>query len=655
MFPRRLSFTQRRPSARRAAPRVTAWLFAAAAIALLGAAACRAAVGEAAARRIASPDGKLVVEFQMRDDGVPTYAVSHDGRPLILPSRLGLEPDFTSGFQLAGAHDTEHSGQWHFAFGERSTIPDDYRQLAVDLRHESGRLLRLEFRAYDEGAAVRYVLPQQDTSEFKFTGERTEFHFPAGTQGYEEHGTEGAYRLVPTGDIRPWCERPLTLEYESGAYASLTEAANFDYPRMLLSPLDGVPGALVSALGGSTSNTASPNQRHDPSAKMSAGDATPWRVLIVGERPGDLLERDYLILNLNPPCALDDVSWIKPGKVMRDARLTTSNAKAVIDFAALAGIDYVHLDAGWYGPENSRDSDATTVDPGRAAGLDLGEIVRYGKTKDVGVLVYVNRIALKRQLDTLLPLYEKWGLRGIKFGFVGVGPQAETAWIAGAVKKAADHRLMINIHDGYRATGVNRTYPNLMTVEGIRGNEHMPTAAHNCTLPFTRYITGSGDYTVCYYSNRIQTTHAHQLAMAVVSFSPLQWIFWYDTPDLYHGEPEIEFFREVPTVWDETHVIHDQIGQYATIARRSGDRWFVGTINGGEARELRLPLDFLSEEQRYVAHVYRDDPTAPTRTHVAVEKRPVDATTVLDVRLLPSGGQAIWIRPDTDTTESAQP
>ncbi|MBP8304677.1 MAG: glycoside hydrolase family 97 C-terminal domain-containing protein, partial [Phycisphaerae bacterium] len=180
-------------------------------------------------------------------------------------------------------------------------------------------------------------------------------------------------------------------------------------------------------------------------------------------------------------------------------------------------------------------------------------------------------------------------------------------------------------------------------VEGIRGNEHMPTPEHNCTLPFTRYVAGIGDYTICYYSDRLKTTHAHQLAMAVVSFSPLQWLFWYDRPSQYNGEPEVEFFRRVPTVWDDTKVIHGEIGQYATIARRSGEDWFMGTINNSQARPLQIPLTFLTPGKAYTARIYFDDPTVQTRTQVGIKTQPVDARTVLDVPLLAGGGQAVWI------------
>ena len=235
------------------------------------------------------------------------------------------------------------------------------------------------------------------------------------------------------------------------------------------------------------------------------------------------------------------------------------------------------------------------------------------------------------------------GVAGVKIGFVDVGPQAETAWITETVQKAAEHHLLLNIHDGYRSMGLSREYPNLLTVEGIRGNEHFPTPEHNCTIPFTRYTSGPGDYTVCYFDKRIKTTHAQQLAMAVVSFSPLQWIFWYDRPGMYQGEPEIEFFQKVPTVWDDTKVINGEIGKIATIARRSGDDWFIGTVNNSEPRSLKIPLAFLEAGRSYVAHIYADDDSVATKTKVGIKTLPVNSKTILDVPLVAGGGQAVWI------------
>jgi hypothetical protein len=603
--------------------------------------------------RIESPDGKVMVDFYLRAGGVPAYSIQYLDKPIVVESRLGLEPKFTNGFRLVKTTVATHAGSWTNDFGERRIVPDNFNELNVDLRNRSGQGMRLTFRAYNEGAAFCYSFPGNATNEFHFTGEHSEFSFPPATFGYEEHSTEGEYRREPVGEIQPQCERPLTLEYASGLFAGLCEADNENFPRMLLSPLPGKPGALVSALGGTTSNTVRPQEpgANNSAAILHGGDSTPWRMFVVGQKPGDLLERNYLMLDLNPPCALADSSWIKPGKVMRDTTLTMNNSKAIIDFAATAGLQYLLLDSGWYGSEDFEAGDATTPRAKRTRfgnppePMNIQELVRYGREKNVGLILYVDRRQIKKQRDVLFPLYEKWGVAGVKIGFVNVGPQSETAWITETIQKAAEHHLVLNIHDGYRSTGLARTWPNLLTVEGIRGNEHMPTAEHNCTLPFTRYLAGSADYTVCYYTNRKQTTFAHQLAMAVISFSPLQTIFWYDKPANYHGEREVEFFRHVPTVWDETKVLDGQIGKFAAIARRSGEDWFIGIVNGSDARELKIPLTFLEDGRNFAAHIYADDDSIMTRTKVAVQTQVVNSKTVLRSPLKPAGGQAIWLTP----------
>ena len=255
----------------------------------------------AAPLEVQSPDGNVVIKFTLPADGAPAYRIEYFGKAVVLESRLGFEPAFTNGFKLAENTATQHSGLWTNAFGERRIVPDNYNEMNVDLKHQSGKLLRITFRAYNEGAVFRYVFPAQDAKEFKFAGEQTEFHLPENTFGYEEHGTEGEYHRAKVADIQPECERPLTLEYADGLFACLCEADNENYPRLLLSPLAGVPGALISTLGGTTSNTTKDLMRNDPTALLHAGDSTPWRIFVVGKTPGDLLERNYLILNLNPP------------------------------------------------------------------------------------------------------------------------------------------------------------------------------------------------------------------------------------------------------------------------------------------------------------------------------------------------------------------
>jgi alpha-glucosidase len=202
---------------------------------------------------------------------------------------------------------------------------------------------------------------------------------------------------------------------------------------------------------------------------------------------------------------------------------------------------------------------------------------------------------------------------------------------------------MIDVHDSYRPSGVTRTYPNLMTQEGVRGNEHMPTATHNATLPFTRFLNGPADYTICYYTDRIKTTRAHQIALAAAFYSPLQFMYWYDKPSDHGGEPETDFFAKVPTVWDETRVVDGRIGEFVSIARRSGEQWFTGTISGDAPREVTLPLSFLATGRKYMAHVYEN---GAGKKDVRVSSRSVDSRTVLTVALPAAGGHAMRIVPE---------
>lgn len=586
----------------------------------------------AAPLNLRSPGGDVTVELSLQG-GVLSYQATYRGKPLVLHSRLSLSL-YSGLFTLTGEKRGEHRGEWSPQYGERKTIPDRYNELTVQLRDTltPHRPLEVVTRAYDEGFALRYRVGGEGT--VLYASEFTEFHLPEGAYGYEEHGTEGEYARVRIADIKPGCERPLTVDYGNGLFASITDAANLDYPRMLLSPVKGRPGTLASDLSGSVQH--------------AAPFETPWRVMIAGNRPGDLLERNYLVLNLNPP-AVRAMPWVKPGKVMREVTLSTKGGKELVDFAVARGIDYIEYDAGWYGYEYAEESDATRVspDPDRTrnipqwGGLALQEVLDYARQKNVGVWLYVNRRALERQLAEILPLYRKWGVKGVKFGFVNAGPQEWTSWLHQAVAAAADNELMVDVHDGYRPTGTTRTFPNWLTQEGIRGNENMPTPRHNATLPFTRYIAGAGDYTICYYTPRIKTTRAHQMAMSVVAYSPLQFLFWYDKPSDYHGEPEVEFLADLPAVWDDTKVVDGQIGEYAALARKKGDDWFLGTINNETPRRLSLPLKFLDTGRKYKARIHEN---GAARTDVKTREMDVDSSTVLALELPADGGQAVHIR-----------
>jgi alpha-glucosidase len=579
-----------------------------------------------------SPRGVLTLHVDLDASGSLTYSVNRGEEPVLLPSRLGFEPDWVQGFTIASSARTHHSEYWKPLYGDRDSMPNVYNELTVKLAGPDGHSLAVEFRAYDEGVALRYGAEEP----MNVSKELTDFHWPAKSFGYEEHGTEGKYSLNAISKIAPRCQTPLTVTLADGTYAAILEAANVTFPQMTVGAEPGSEDTLIAELGGP--------------GTLPAGGFTPWRLLMFASTPGELLEHDYLELDLNARDAIANPSWIKPGTAMREVTLSTAGARTLIDFASAHHIPYIGFDAGWYGSEDYETGDATherTTDKrGQPAPpLNIQDVVRYGKQHGVGVWVYIDHKQAERQRDILFPLYEKWGLAGVKIGFVTVGSQQNTEWITETIRKAAEYHLMLDIHDSYRTTGYTRTYPNLLTVEGIRGNEHFPTPEHNATIPFTRYLAGSADYTICYYDRRLTNTHAHQLAMSIISYSPLQWIFWYDRPSDFHGEPEIGWFTHLPTVWDETRVPLGEIGKYAVIARRSGDDWYVGAIGDSAGVNLHLPMKFLKAGATYDATIYSDDASVHTATHVGITHRKVTSTSVIDLPLGPAGGEAIYLTP----------
>ena len=613
---------------------------------------------------VTSPDGNVVVTFDVKDlagqAACPVYSVTYKGRTILSDSRLGLvlkdAPPLQAGFEIVKVVRSSHRSTWSPVYAERKTIPDNYNFLVVLLEESAspGRRLALTFRAYNEGAAFCYTIPKQSQlGDFVVSAEKTRFRFTADHTAWAVYSAQGRYDKTTLSKVKNNCERPTTVQIDDNIFAAVGEVALVDYARMRLSPAKDKPYTLESSLASEV--------------KASAPLKTPWRLILLGDTPGQLLERNYLILNLNEPCAIKDTSWIKPGKVIREVTLTTTGGKACVDFAAAHNLQYVEFDAGWYGPEGSEQSDARTIslDPKRSKGpLDLHAVIEYAKKRNIGIILYVNRRALERQLDEILPLYEKWGIKGVKYGFVNVGSQKWTAWLHEAVRKAAKYHLMVDIHDEYRPTGYSRTYPNLMTQEGIGGDETSPSNTQTLTILFTRMLAGAADNTICYYDGRVErnATHAYQLAKAVCFYSPWQFLYWYDRPgdsppraggagggrNVIGNEPELEFFDHVPAVWDDTKVIHGKIGQYAVIARRSGDDWYVGCMNSAQARTLDVPLAFLDTKKQYVAHIYRDDPSTQTRTHVRIERFLVNADTVLKATMTAKGGQAIRIVPATD-------
>lgn len=333
---------------------------------------------------------------------------------------------------------------------------------------------------------------------------------------------------------------------------------------------------------------------------------------------------------------------MKPGKIMRSA-ISTEMGLKTIDFCAEHNIPYMLYDWQWYMPCTSHDGDATKV----VDKVDMQRVIDYGKSKGVGVWLYVNQHALMKQMDELFPLLHKWGVAGVKSGFVQYASHRWATWLHDMVRKAADNHLLMNIHDEFRPSGFSRTYPNLLTQEGICGNEEFPDATHNVTLPFTRMLNGAADYTICYYDKRLKNTHAHQLAASLVFYSPLQTIFWYDNPTLYEGEPEVKWFEDLETTFDDTRVLSGYPGKNITMARRKGDIWWVASLTNNEGGNEEISLSFLDPAKKYRAEIYTDGgDDIKTKTHVKISARKVSAKDKLKFNLAPRGGVAIRIIPD---------
>ncbi len=575
--------------------------------------------------KLKSPDKSYEIKLYQKDNLDLFYTVTFKGEEIVGESALGFDIDgeaWCKGLEITSTDKRSVNDSWQPVYGERANIQEQYNEVTISLSDKS-KSLNIIARAYSEGVALRYELPEESKSR-TITAENTTFSMPEGTKAYYSTWAQGPYELLPLEGWEKDSERPLTMVLSSGTYVAVGEANMVNYARSRFNLCPQQANTLVTKLASE--------------AKITTPYSTPWRTVMAGEEAIDLINNNDLFLNLSDPCKIEDTSWIKPGKAFRTG-LTQEEGKAGVDFAADRGLQYVHFDAGWYGPERARTSDASYEFPERD--LKLKEICEYAATKGIGVIVYVNKIALAAQIDQILPIYKEWGIKGIKFGFVDVGDQKFTNLVHEWVEKCAKYQIMVDIHDEYRPTGFSRTYPNLMTQEGIRGNEEMPDAFNNVILPYTRFLCGAGDYTLCYFSNRIQTTRAHQLAMAAVYYSPLQWMFWYDKPTLYRGEKELEYWANVPTAWDDSRAIDGEIGEYITMARRTGTEWFVGTLTTS-ARKVTIDTSkFLEKGKSYELKLYQDNPKLKTRTNVEITKRTVVKGDVITLDLLESGGAAL--------------
>ncbi len=650
-------------------------------LALAAAASGQTRAGTAATLR--SPNGAVEIAFALDREGAPTYSVSYRGRAVIIPSSLGLVfkdgGALSRGMRVAGIGRSAHDSWYDIVAGKAARGRDRYREMTVSLEERAGpgRRLRLVFRAYDDGAAFRYLIPAQPAlREFEIVDEKSEFRFagnhacwPMRLRTFHSN-YEKEFERATLSTIRPGAKvgLPLLVAVAGGPYAAIAEADLEDYAGMYLQGLEGAERALVSRL--------SPYGGRDEGAAVRgrAPHESPWRVLMLGDEPGRLVE-STLVLNLNPPSAIRDTSWIRPGKAawdwwsgqvaegVPDPGMNDATMKHYIDFASEMGLEYMLVDAGWYTKKPSWGDDAdTTADITKSIPeIDLPGLVRYARARKVGIVVWLHWVPARDQMDTAFPYYERIGVRGVKVDFMDRDDQEMVGFYHRILRKAAEHHLVVDLHGAYKPTGLVRTYPNYLTQEGVLGAEYNKwsdrvTATHNVTLPFTRMLAGPMDYTPGGFRNvtraafkpqdrlpLVMTTRAHQLAMYVVYDSPLQMVS--DHPGAYRGQPGADFLREVPASWDETRVLGGRVGEYILTARRRGRDWYVGGMTNESARTLRLPLGFLGRGAHLLTEYADGAGAASDPKQVARSERRVRAGETLTVRLAPSGGYAARFAP----------
>ena len=631
--------------------------------------------------QLASPDGAVQIVFRLTAGQAPTYRVTFHGKSIVEDSPLSLEfrrgGTWAAGQEITGVHRNAHDETYSLVAGKSSQARDHYNQMIVALRETAAphRKIELQFRAYNDGAAFRYFIPDQDLlGQFEILSERSEFRFPADytcwarQDGSFTTAQEQEFERISLDRIQPGAivGLPLTISLGGTMTAALTEANLRDYAGMYVEGVPGHPHTLVTRL------SPLPDEK-DVAVRARAPHYTPWRVLMLGAKPGDLIESN-IILNLSDPCVLSDTSWIIPGKTVFPwwvnfkapppvpSTMTTENQKYYIDFAQEIHARYLEFEPPWYGPEKQAVDDPESLDITKVIPeLDMPEILSYGRQHGVGLIIWMHWKALRKQMDEALALYAKWGAKGIKCDFMNSDDQSMVNFYEEVAQKCAQLHLMVDFHGAYKPTGLRRTYPNLITREGVMGAEYnkftkRETPLHNVTLPFTRMLAGPMDYTpggmrnvtaeqftINYDYPNVMGTRCQQLAMYVVYESPLMMVS--DSPEAYRAAVGTDFIREVPTSWDETRVLAGEVAEYVVIARRLGTNWYIGAMTNWTPRHLSISLAALGNGH-WEADVYHDGPDAArTPTDITHSPTILQSSRPLVIDLAPGGGWAAHLKP----------
>lgn len=637
---------------------------------------------------VTSPDGRTWLEVD--SSAGLSYRVVRDGAVVIASSPIGMvtsQGSFGMRDSQVASIDTRSADTIYApVMGKASRVADRYRETVLHLaRPQDGVRYDLVARAYDDGVAFRFVVPAQPRFDaIDVWWETTGFHFPAdyacwgANSGRFENSHETEFDPLKASAMRHFhlYDAPLLCRTGKGETSfALMEADKHGYPGAYLA------GRNDGGLGLNVALTPRRDNIPDSAAPKVAARAmlaqgplqTPWRVVMVGDTPGALIESSLVQL-LAAPSAIADTRWIKPGKSawdwwngwavnIPDAGINTATYRAYIDFAQAMNLEYILIDEGWYkgSSEGPRPADVTVPVPA----MDMPGLVKYGSERGVGVWVWLQWKQLQRQMDAALALYEAWGIKGIKVDFMDRNDQEMVDFYHELLAKAAAHHLMVDLHGAYPPDGLARTYPNYLTQEGVLGAEYNKfgariTATHNVTLPYTRMLLGPMDYTPggfraltpAEFKGRhrsarpfVQTTRGQAIAMYVVYESPL--VMLSDSPDSYIDasgrlSDGADFLKEVPTTWDETRFVAGEIGQSIVLARRKGDRWYVGAMTNEQGRTLSVSLSFLGKGTRWRARVWQDGADI-NRLKTSVST--VGAESRLPLRLSPSGGAAVVLEP----------
>ncbi len=660
--------------------------------------------------RINSPSETNEIVFDINEKGQPFYQVLHDNNVIIDTSFLGFnlkdQRSISEGMEILQSFELKHNEEWEMPWGEQRYIKNNYNELKVSLQEMDTprRKIHLYFKCYDDGIAFRYEFPEQEgLKEVIITDENTQFNLTEdytcwwipGDWDIYEHlynkskfteidaiAKRGHPNLAQTYIPENAVNTPVTMRSSSGLHLSFHEANLTDYSGMTLR-VDQENLLMESELVGS--------EVTGYKVKRQIPFFTPWRTIQISKDAAGLIESN-LIVNLNEPNKLGEVSWFKPmkyvgiwwemhlGKSSWDLAsgkhgATTENTKKYIDFAAdnnIGGVLVEGWNTGWEHWIGFEDREGVFDFITPYEDYDLEEVVAYAKSKGVEIIMHHETSAAPRtydqQLDTAYALMKKLGIHAVKTGYVGkIIPNGEYhhgQWMVNhyrrVVEKGAESQVAINAHEPIKATGIRRTYPNVIAREGLRGQEFNAWAVdggnppdHLPIVAFTRMLAGPIDFTPGVFNiklepykveNQINTTLAQQLALYVVIYSPIQMAC--DLPEFYLNQPAFQFIRDVGVDWQQSKVLNGEVGEYVTIAReeKESGNWYVGAITNEEEREITINFDFLDKGITYLAKIYKDTPDAhwnDNPTAITIEEKNIDNTSIETIVLAPGGGFAI--------------